>query len=517
MAEAATNAFSDTSTIGQGAHGDRHFDVLVIGAGLSGIGAAYHLQKHFPDKSYAVLEGRGAIGGTWDLFRYPGIRSDSDMFTLGYRFRPWKEAKAIADGPSIRAYVNDTAREYGIDERIIFNQWVTKYAWSSEDALWTVEVGEGASRQTYTCNFVWNCAGYYRYSAGYTPDFPGAEEFSGEIVHPQQWPEDLNYEGKSVVVIGSGATAVTLIPSMADKTAHITMLQRSPTYMFAMPGTSPTAKFLNRLLPKSWTYRIMRWLRICLQQLTFNLARARPEQTRENLLKQTTEKLKPGYDVETHFSPDYNPWDQRICLVPDDDLFQVINDGKASVVTDHIDRFTKTGILLKSGEELDADIIVTATGLTLEALGGASVTIDGETINLADKLTYKGLMFEDVPNFASVFGYTNASWTLRADLVSDFVCRLMKETAAKGADAAVPRNHDPDMERVPFLDFTSGYVKRAEHILPKQGDAPWRHPQNYFMDMLRLRHGKIDDGILEFQTASPHSAQAPTPVPAAAE
>ncbi len=485
-----------------------HFDVLIIGAGLSGVGAAYHLQKNCPDKSYAILEGRADMGGTWDLFKYPGVRSDSDMFTLGYRFFPWTEAKAIADGPSIKDYVIRTAKAFGITDRIRFNHWVTDFSWSSEDARWTVTAGEGADVKRFTCDFVWNCSGYYRYAEGYTPEFEGVGDFKGDIVHPQDWPEDLDYKGKKVVVIGSGATAVTLIPSMADDAAHITMLQRSPTYMFAMPGTSPIAKFLGGFLPPSAVYPIMRWQRIVFQQLMFKFTRATPKGSRKRLMDQAREKLGPDYDIEKHFAPTYNPWDQRVCLVPDDDLYEAINSGKASVVTDTIERFEAGGIRLKSGDLLEADIIVTATGLILEALGGASVHVDGERINFGDKLTYKGLMFEDVPNLVSVFGYTNASWTLRADLVSDFTCRLLNRMKAVGKSVATPVNDDPSMPREPFLDFSSGYVKRAEAILPKQGEWPWRHPQDFFRDLAGLRYGKIEDGALRLTPVKARAVEA---------
>ncbi len=486
-----------------------HFDVLIVGAGLSGIGAAYHLQKRCPDKSYAILEGRGASGGTWDLFRYPGVRSDSDMYTLGYGFRPWRQAKAIADGPSILDYVRAAAEDYGIDKNIRYSHWVTDASWSSEKAQWTVTAMRDGSPVSITCNFLWMCSGYYRYSEGYTPDFEGADRFKGVIVHPQHWPEKLDYEGKRIVVIGSGATAVTLIPSMADKAAHITMLQRSPTYMYAMPAESPLANFLDRFLPKSLTYRIMRWQRVILQQYMFRLARARPEKVKQKLIEMMREKLPPGYDVEKHFTPNYNPWDQRLCLVPDDDLFEAISSGRASVVTDEIETFTEDGIKLKSGEELKADIIITATGLVLEALGGAKISVDGQEVNFGKTLSYKGMMYDSVPNMASVFGYTNASWTLRADLISEYICRLINYMDKRGFALATPRNDDPEMETEPYLDFSSGYVRRAEDILPKQGSRPpWRHPQNYAADLISLRYGRLEDGIMEFKGKPAGSAAA---------
>lgn len=480
---------------------DTHFDVLIVGAGLSGIGAAHHLQKHCPGKSYAILEGRSAMGGTWDLFRYPGIRSDSDMFTLGYGFRPWRQAKAIADGPSIRQYVHETAAAYGIDKKIRYDNWVTEVSWSSQDARWTVNAaGEGGVRR-YTCELLWMCSGYYRYSEGYTPEFKGRELFEGRIVHPQHWPDDFDFKGKRVVVIGSGATAVTLIPSIAETAAHITMLQRTPTYMFSMPGTSPLANFLQRFLPRELVYWLMRWQRIVLQQIMYKHARAKPKETADRLIEMTRERLPEGFDVEKHFRPNYNPWDQRLCLVPDDDLFEAIKAGRASVVTDEIDTFTETGILLKSGEELEADIIVTATGLALEWLGGANVVVDGEKIEIGDTLTYRGMMYSGVPNLVSVFGYLNASWTLRADLISEYVCRLLNFMERKGFAEARPVNHDHDMPREPYADFTSGYFLRAIDKLPKQGRAPWRHPQDYARDIFAMRYGRIDDGVLEFRRA----------------
>jgi cation diffusion facilitator CzcD-associated flavoprotein CzcO len=475
-----------------------HFDVLIVGAGLSGVGAACHLAERCPSKSYAILEGRSEMGGTWDLFRYPGVRSDSDMFTLGYGFRPWRQAKAIADGPSIKSYVIDTAREYGVDSRIRFNHWVTDLAWSTAEARWTVTAEHEGRPKRFTCNFLWMCSGYYRYAEGYTPEWKGVSDFRGRIVHPQKWPEDLGYAGKRVVVIGSGATAVTLIPSMADRTAHITMLQRSPTYMFSMPATSGLARVLSAVMPRSWAYFLMRWQRIIMQRFVFKMARKKPEETRERLLRLTAERLPAGYDVATHFTPKYNPWEQRLCLVPDDDLFNVIKSGKASVVTGEIETFTPDGIRLKSGATLKADIIVTATGLILETLGGARASIDGAPFEPGKSFTYKGLGYSGAPNLVSVFGYTNASWTLRADLVSEYVCRLINYMDAEGFAYAVPTPSDPAMTPEPFLDFSSGYVTRASAYLPKQGREPWRHPQDYFADMRKLRKGPLDDGEIKF-------------------
>jgi cation diffusion facilitator CzcD-associated flavoprotein CzcO len=500
-----------------------HFNVLIVGAGLSGIGAAHHLKAKCPDKSFAILEARSAIGGTWDLFRYPGIRSDSDMFTLGYRFRPWRAAKAIADGPSIRQYVVDTARAEGIDRAIRFNTRVAEIAWSSDEARWTVAAvtsgPAGAQTVRYTCDFLWMCSGYYRYSAGYEPAFPGSQQFRGKIIHPQRWPEDLDYAGKRVVVIGSGATAVTLIPSMTDQAAHVVMLQRSPSWIFSLPGTSPLAKFLGRFLPAMLVYRIMRLQRIVMQVLIYRRARAQPKKTGEKLLAEARARLPRGFDVETHFRPRYNPWEQRLCLVPDDDLFKAISAGKASVETAEIETFTERGIRLKNGRELAADIIVTATGLHIELLGGASVRVDGRLVDIGDTLTYRGFAFSDVPNLVSVFGYLNASWTLRADLISDYTCRLLRFMEAHGYAIATPVNDDREMRREPFADFSSGYLMRAADRLPKQGRSPWRHAQNFVADFFWMRWGRLDDGVMRFSKAA---SRAPlpmqqAPIPAAAE
>ena len=479
-----------------------HFDVLIVGAGLSGVGAAYHLQTRSPGKTYAILEGREAIGGTWDLFRYPGIRSDSDMYTLGYSFRPWREAKAIADGPSILNYVRETAADHGVDRHIRFNHNVTKASWSSETATWTVESQHDGKTVVLTCGFLLMCSGYYDYEAGYTPDFAGAGSFAGRIVHPQHWPADLDYAGKTVVVIGSGATAVTLVPEMAKTAAHVTMLQRSPTYVVSRPAEDAMANWLRAKLPIKLAYGITRWKNVLLSMLFFNIARKKPEKTKERLIGLVRDHLGPDYDIGTHFTPRYNPWDQRLCLVPDADLFASIKAGTSSVVTDHIEAFTPAGVKLTSGKTLDADVIVTATGLVMKLAGGLQVVVDGQPADLSQSLSYKGMMFSDVPNFASTFGYTNASWTLKADLTAEYVCRLLNHMDRTGAAICTPRLTETDMEIEPWLDFTSGYVQRALSILPKQGaKTPWKVHQNYALDLVTLRYGKVDDGTMEFSKA----------------
>jgi len=483
-------------------------DVLIIGAGLSGIGAGFYLKRDCPGKSFAILENRDAIGGTWDLFRYPGIRSDSDMFTLGYAFKPWRESKAIADGPSIKKYVNETADEYGIRQHIRFKHKVKRASWSSEDARWTVEAEHEGRLERFVCKFLLNCAGYYNYEKGYSPAFKGADQFKGALIHPQHWPENLDYAGKRVVVIGSGATAVTLVPAMTDKAAHVTMLQRSPTYMVSMPAEDALANWMRDHLPATWAYNLTRLRKVLFQQFFFRLARSRPAKTKERLLGLIREQLGPDYDMQTHFTPRYNPWEQRLCLVPDNDMFLAIKAGKASVVTDTIDTFTEKGIKLASGKELEADIIISATGLNLQMFGGAELSVDGKWIETGKLYAYKGAMYSDVPNFASVFGYTNASWTLRADLICQYVCRMVNYLSDYGLDQVTPRLSGAHTDK-PFVDFSSGYFERVKDILPKQTTvAPWKQNQSYMHDLMDLRFGAIEDGILEFKRAPQHAADA---------
>lgn len=481
-----------------------HLDVLIIGAGLSGIGAACHLAMKCPSRTVLVLEGRASLGGTWDLFRYPGIRSDSDMFTLGYSFRPWTGGKTIADGPSILAYLRDTAAAYGIDRQIRLRHRVTAAAWSSETARWTVEVERRAADDAppetirLTCNFLVTCTGYYDYVAGHTPDFPGAESFRGQIVHPQHWPDDLAYGGKRIVVIGSGATAVTLVPALAERAAHVTMLQRSPSYVVSLPARDKLADRLRETLPPRLAYGIVRWRNVLLQLLFYTLARRYPAWFKRRVIGMIGRQLGPDFDLATHFTPSYNPWDQRLCIVPDSDLFCALRTGAASIMTDHVERFTETGLLLRSGRAIDADIVVTATGLKIQVLSGIPVTVDGTRIDFAKTLCYKGMMYSGVPNLASAFGYTNASWTLKADLTSDYVCRLLNYMARRGFAECRPKR-DPRVCERPFLDFSSGYVRRAIDLMPRQGDRkPWRLHQNYALDLLALRFGKLDDGAMIF-------------------
>jgi len=476
-----------------------HVDVLIIGAGLSGIGAAHHLQSAFPDRTYAILETRDTIGGTWDLFRYPGVRSDSDMHTLGYRFRPWTQAKAIADGPAILRYVRETAAEAGIDRRIRFGHRVVRAEWSTPDARWTVEAVHHGEPVRLTTNFLYTCAGYYRYDTGHAPHLPGIERFGGTVVHPQRWPENLDYAGKKVVVIGSGATAVTLVPALADRAAHVTMLQRSPTYILSVPAEDPIANRLRRMLGPRRAYPIVRWKNVLIGTLIYQLSRRRPRIVKSMLRRAAIRRLPPGYDVDTHFKPYYQPWDQRLCLIPDGDLFIAIRQGRVSVVTDQIAEFTAAGLRLESGAELDADIIITATGLQLLALGGIGLAVDGREVKLPETMAYKGMMLSGAPNFAFTIGYTNASWTLKADLVSEYVVRLLRYLDIHGYDQCVPTNDDPTVTERPLLDFQAGYVLRSIDELPKAGSrAPWRLGMSYAHDLLNLRHSRIDDGTLRF-------------------
>jgi cation diffusion facilitator CzcD-associated flavoprotein CzcO len=478
-----------------------HLDVLIVGAGLSGIGAAHHLQEAFPGKSYAIFEAREDLGGTWDLFRYPGIRSDSDMHTLGYRFRPWTHARTITDGESILEYVRQTAREVGIDRRIRFSHRVVRAEWSSEETCWMVEAERVGSGETVrlTCGYLWVCSGYYRYDEGFTPEFEGAERFGGEIVHPQHWPEDLDYAGKRVVVIGSGATAVTLVPAMAEQAAHVTMLQRSPTYIASLPAEDPVAGALRRVLPDKAVYAVVRWKNVLLQTFFYQLSRRRPQAVKRFIRKGVEAALPEGYDVDKHFKPRYDPWDQRMCLVPNGDLFKAIRDGSASVVTDTIKTFTEKGIELDSGERLEADVIVTATGLNLLFLGGMELLVDGNPVELPKTMTYKGMMLSGVPNCAFTVGYTNASWTLKADLTSEYVCRLLAHMDAHGYAKSVPEITDPTVTEAPLLDFTSGYVLRSLDQFPKQGSKePWKLRQNYVFDLRSIRRGPLEDGAMQF-------------------
>lgn len=477
-----------------------HFDVLIVGAGLSGVGAAVHLKRRLPHKTFAIFEGRDAIGGTWDLFRYPGVRSDSDMFTLGYRFKAWRKAKALADGRSIREYVEEAAQESGVKDKIRFRHRVTKIDWSSADSRWTVTAEAGGKTVRATCSFLWMCSGYYRYSSGYEPKWPGMERFKGRLVHPQKWPEDLDYSGKSVVVIGSGATAITIVPAMAEKAAQVVMLQRSPTYVMSLGRAQAFADFVGRTFPKEIAYRVMRAYSVPFQMYFYDRARKKPEKVKEFILGEARSKLPAGY-VEKHFTPRYDPWDERLCFMDDDDLFKAIAGGKASVETDEIDAFTEGGIRLKSGKELEADIIVSATGLVLELLGGAKASVDAVPLEPGRTLTYRGMMFSGAPNLVSVFGYLNASWTLRADLIADYVCRLLRFMDERGYVSATPTPAHGLEKAEPFSDFTSGYMKRALDTLPKQAEPPWRHPQNFYADFFAMKFGRIEDGALCFARA----------------
>jgi monooxygenase len=473
-------------------------DVLIIGAGLSGIGAAAHLTRELPDTTYVVLEGREVSGGTWDLFRYPGVRSDSDMFTMGYAFRPWRHEEALGSGERILEYLRDTAREYDVERRIRYSHRVVRTSWDSGAARWTVEAEHDGEPVTFTAGLVWSCRGYYDYDHGYEPEFKGADAFTGTVVHPQHWPADLDWTGRDVVVIGSGATAVTLVPALAAAAAHVTMLQRSPSYVLSLPQHDPFAARARRWLPDQLAHRVVRWKSIVVQAIFYRLSRARPVWVRRMVRKQNVAALPEGYDVDTHFTPRYEPWDQRMCFVPDADLFRAVRRGDAEIVTSTIQRFDADGIVLTGGRHLRADVIVTATGLSLSPFGGIEMLVDGEKIDPSRSMTYRALMLSEVPNFVFTVGYTNASWTLKVDLVAEFTCRLLAYLSEHGYRRVVPR-HDPSVGEVPLMDFTSGYVLRALDQLPHQGDRdPWRLRQSYLRDRRTIRRAPLDDGVLEF-------------------
>ena len=478
-----------------------HLDVIIVGAGISGIGAACHLQEKSPNRSFAIIEARSNIGGTWDLFRYPGIRSDSDMYTLGYAFKPWTEGDAIADGDSILKYLGETVAENTLRDKIRFDRKVTKAEWSSDDARWTltVDCDETGNSETLTCSYLFMCSGYYNYEKGYLPEFKGYSDYQGTIAHPQHWPQDLDYAGKKVVVIGSGATAVTVVPAMAETAAHVTMLQRSPSYVASVPQQDVIANGLRKFLPSWLAYKITRTKNILRNIFFFNLARRLPEGFKEKLLEKVQEELGPDYDVATHFTPTYAPWDQRLCAVPDADLFRVIRDKRASVVTDHIDTFTSTGIKLQSGKELEADIIVPATGLKLQTLGGMQLVVDSEPVDIGSSTNYKGMSLSNVPNFAWTVGYTNSSWTLKADLTSSYVCRLLNHMEKHDYKVCVAKLDGEASGSETILDLNSGYIQRSIELLPKQGGSqPWRNHHNYIADLLHLKFERLDDGVMQF-------------------
>jgi len=483
-----------------------HFDVVVVGAGISGIGAGYHLQDKCPDRRYVILEGRDKIGGTWDLFKYPGIRSDSDMYTLGYSFRPWTDPKAIADGPDILKYLNETASEYGIDRHIRYQHFVKSAAWCSKTGCWTVDVEDRASGEMrqFSCNFLFMCSGYYDYDKGYTPDFKGIEKFSGQVIHPQQWAEGTDYANKRVVVIGSGATAVTLVPELAKQRAkHVTMLQRSPTYIVSSPGTDQIAVRLNRWLPPRLAAGVIRWRNVLFGLYFFRMCKKQPDRVRKMMLDGVRGELGPDYDIDTHFTPRYNPWDQRLCLVPDGDMFKSIKAGDADVVTDHIQEFTENGILLESGELLEADLVVTATGLNMQLMSNLEIIVDGEKREVNKSFTYKGMMFSEIPNLALSMGYTNASWTLKCDLTCKYICRLLNHMTRRGYHQCMPSMNDDSVQPEPFIDFSSGYVLRAQDKFPKQGNkTPWKLHQNYLLDLAGLSYSALEDGTMTFSSVS---------------
>ncbi len=476
-------------------------DVLIIGAGLSGISAAVHLKQRCPNKTFSIIEARAAMGGTWDLFRYPGIRSDSDMYTLGYSFKPWTDPEAIADGPAILQYINETAKEYDIDQSIVYNYKAIKANWSTTQSTWTITIQNSVDGTTTecTCNFLYACSGYYNYDHGYTPDFEGIDDYQGHFIHPQKWPNDLDYTGKNIVVIGSGATAVTLVPELAKKAKKVTMLQRSPTYMVSAPREDKVANLLRALLPAMWAYKIIRWKNINMSILVYNACKRWPKTMTKFLLKGVKKELENEEDLKKHFTPHYNPWEQRLCLVPEADIFEAIKANKAEIVTDHIERITSDSIQLKSGQSIVADIIVCATGLELQLLGGMTLTIDTQEKDASNLLCFRGLMLQDIPNMALAFGYTNASWTLKCDLSSEYVCRLLNHMDSIGTASCTPRLVDDHIEKVPFVDFSSGYFQRGIHQLPKQGTSgPWVVNQNYKKDIKSLRKSDLSEKELEY-------------------
>jgi monooxygenase len=486
-----------------------HFDVLIVGAGISGISAAVHLKQQCPDRSFGILEARPRIGGTWDLFKYPGIRSDSDMHTLGFSFKPWTHEKSIADAPSILEYLHETVRDFDIESALRFDTKVRKISWDSNTARWTVSVEElNGNRREMTCQFLTMCTGYYSYTAPYQPEFAGRDDFKGPVFHPQFWPEKLDYQGKKVVVIGSGATAVTIVPAMATSgVGHITMLQRSPTYYVSRPAKDAFANFVRRFLPGGLAYSITRFRNIGMQQFFYNMTQKKPQKARDKLIDLVAKELPPGYDVATDFTPRYNPWEQRLCLVPDSDLFEAIKSGTADVVTGDIDRFTSTGIALKSGKVIDADIIVTATGLKMEIMSGVELSIDGSPVRVGETFSYKGCMYSNVPNLTSTFGYSNASWTLKADLISEYVCRLLNHMKQTGTDICVAVPHGVKEDEKGMMNLSSGYVQRAKGLVPMQGDIdPWLVHHNYTVDKKLMRYGKLEDGAMTFRKSKPMAA-----------
>jgi len=478
---------------------DNYVDAIIIGAGISGISAAYHFKNMCPGKSYTILESRDNIGGTWDLFKYPGIRSDSDMYTLGFSFRPWIDKKAIADGPSIMNYLNEAVDDYKLKEKIQFGKEVYHASWASEHSIWNIDVkNKNGTDQKYSCRFIFVCTGYYNYKNGFTPDFPGKDQFEGQFIHPQKWPKDLDYIDKKIIVIGSGATAVTLIPELAAKCKHVTMLQRSPTYISSAPSEDKLANWMNEILPQTLAYKITRWKKIRIGQFFYKLARKYPKFMKGLLIKGVEKEMGEDFNAE-HFTPNYNPWDQRICLAPDSDFFLSVKSGKADIVTDTIEKITKTGIQLSSGKHLDADIIVSATGLELKFLGGISTTVDGKLINFAETVAYKGMMFSNIPNLTLAFGYTNASWTLKCDLSNKYFCRLIQYMDANGYTKCVPVQDDPELKLESFVDFNSSYILRYIDSYPKQGNKePWKLKQDYYQDLKKLKNERVDDKIMKF-------------------